>query len=42
MKRGIMARVADAIVSYMFPNKKPKDFGGKLQEQAGTRTGNAL
>lgn len=40
MKRQIMCKVADSIVSYLFPNKGPKN-SGKFAE-TGTRTGNAL
>lgn len=35
-----MNKVADTIVSYMFPNKMQK--GNKYQQESGTRTGNAL
>ena len=40
MKRQIMQKVADSIVSYLFPNKGPKHFG--KNSDGGTRTGNAL
>ena len=40
MLRRIGCRVADSIISYLFPNKQPK--GNKFTQEGGTRSGNAL